>query len=115
MSKIEIDIYDIVEELNSNVKSDTYGNYPSELLNDSKFDKIKFVSVDESEESGGRWTVYRTEVFKAIDTDNKDSLIGYIKASWDHPATEMQEGQDTFLSFENVKPVEKTITITEWV
>jgi len=48
-----------------------------------------------------RWSLLKETVIKIGDR--------YIGISWDDPATECQDGQETNINFYEVKPVEKTI------
>ncbi len=80
---------------------------PSELYNSlAEFKCIEITSDGES-----RWSISKTAIWKVKD----DVETAYLAASWEAPATEMQEGQDTMLELYEVKPIEVMVTRYEAV
>ena len=71
--------------------------------------------VHEEFEDGGRWTNYRTRVYKVTEYDNNGEIdeVAYFSVWQEEPATEMQWGGDFSLTFSEVKPVEKTVIVYE--
>lgn len=70
-----------------------------ELLSDASV-------VHESFEDGGRWTNWKTEVFKL----EEDGEVAYFRIQEEVPATEIQEGGDYIWLFQEVVPYEITVT-----
>lgn len=105
---MDIRLKDIIEEINKNKKYDSYGCDICELVSDQTFDKFDFDEIHTESTEGSRWSIGKYVVTKITDKENKE-VVGYIESSWDHPATEMQEGQDTNLEVYEVVPKKKTI------
>lgn len=100
----------IIEEINKNKRYNSYGFDICELVSDETYRKFEFNEVHIETGEGSRWSINKYVVTKITDRET-NRVIGYIKSAWDHPATEMQEGQDTNLKVYEVFPKEVTTTI----
>jgi len=80
-----------------------------EILDAYKPDGYSTEVVEESFEDGGRWSNYRTQVYKV----EQSGVTAYFELWREVPATEMQEGQDCMWGFNEVLPVEKTVIVYE--
>lgn len=69
------------------------------------FTTYKVEKVDESFEDGGRWTNYRTKVYRITETDGS---VAYFSLWRELPATEIQDGGDFSYELEEVEPKEVT-------
>ncbi|WP_337102370.1 hypothetical protein [Paenibacillus sp. YIM B09110] len=65
--------------------------------------------VDEEYEDGGRWTNYRTKVYRVEEAGE----VAYFSLWRELPATEMQDGGD--FSYELTEVVPKEVTVIQYV
>lgn len=63
--------------------------------------------VDETFEDGGRWTNYRTTVWKI---EEESGSVAYFSLWRELPATEIQDGGDFSYELDEVVPREVTVT-----
>ncbi|MEC0328734.1 hypothetical protein P4H42_03735 [Paenibacillus macerans] len=66
--------------------------------------------VEETFEDGGRWSNYKTSVYRVEQSDGK---VAHFSIWREVPATEMQDGMDLELQIEEVVP--KEVTVIEYV
>lgn len=83
-----------IEEIKENIN-----DYSDEDLIEDTFEKIEVVRSTIIDRN--RWSLVKENIYRYKNW--------YIRARWNAPATEMQEGQDTNLEIEEVKPVKKEI------
>ncbi|MEK4360860.1 hypothetical protein NYE48_28025 [Paenibacillus sp. FSL M7-1455] len=62
--------------------------------------------VDEEFEDGGRWTNYKTNVYRV----EQDGQVAYFSIWREVPATECQDGGDFMVAIEEVVPEEVIVT-----
>ena len=81
-----------------------YCSYPEEPLYISarkvNIDTDKIKQMDSFSYEAGRWSIPKEEVYKIDDR--------YVSIGWSNPATEMQSGQPTDMTINEVEPVEVT-------
>lgn len=101
-----------IEKLRAEVGFDGY-DYNKVIMEDLmdayKPEGYEVEEVHEEFEDGGRWSNYRTTVYKVTEGDE----VAYFSVCREEPATEMQDGGDFSLSFYEVQPKEKTIIVYE--
>ncbi|MEI2280733.1 hypothetical protein [Paenibacillus polysaccharolyticus] len=61
------------------------------------------VNVESTFEDGGRWTNYKTDVYRVTQDDGQ---VAYFQIGREVPATEMQEGGDFSVTIDEVVPKE---------
>lgn len=83
-----------IEEIKENKNDYSNGYLVEELFPESE--RIKEEIIGSS-----RWSNTKIQIYKFKEM--------YLQVCWEEPATEMQEGQDTNLEIEEVKPVKKEI------
>lgn len=90
-----------------------YNEIIEDLIDSADFNNIEegysVKAVHKKYEDGGRWSNYKTTVFEV--TEGED--VAYFEVYQEVPATEMQDGGDFSTSFNEVRPVEKTIVVYE--
>ncbi|WP_068616517.1 hypothetical protein [Paenibacillus tuaregi] len=62
--------------------------------------------VDEEFEDGGRWTNFKTNVYRV---EQPDGQVSHFRICREVPATECQEGGDFCVSIDEVVPEEVTV------
>ena len=90
-------IYEVekkLEEIQENITNYSDGDLVQEI-----FEEANFVKEYYGEQS--RWSIQKIEIYEYKGM--------YIKAIWDEPATEIQEGQETNLSVYEVKAYKKEV------
>ncbi|BDR84909.1 AAA family ATPase [Clostridium tetani] len=75
------------------------GNYSKGYIAEDIFPEAKFIKEEIGEQS--RWSIQKTHIY--------DYKGIYFAVSWDDPATEMQDGQETYCTVFEVKPTRKEV------
>lgn len=73
------------------------------ILEPYKPEGYTVTNVESTFEDGGRWTNYKTEVYRVTQDDGK---VAYFRVDREVPATEMQDGGDFSVSIDEVVPKE---------
>lgn len=73
------------------------------VLDDYKPEGYTVTNVESTMEDGGRWTNYKTDVYRVTQDDGK---LAYFQVGREVPATEMQEGGDFSVTIDEVVPKE---------
>lgn len=101
---------EILASIRRNIEYDSRGCDLDELVSDELYDKYNFKEVYSDIVDKRRWVDAMFTVTKVTNKENETETF-YIGASWDCPATENQEGIDTYLKIYEVEPKE-VITIS---
>lgn len=98
----------VIEALENVLGDYAGGDWIDDYLPGDIYDSLrKFEHIDTEIGDTSRWSVSKTAIWLVEDDLEK----AYLAASWEAPATEIQEGQCTMLSLYEVKPKEVIKTI----
>lgn len=99
---------EILAELQKNIEYDTICVELAELITTDSYRKdYEWNEISSKIISENRWSNTKENVTEITHKESGESI--FIMATWDDPATEEQEGQDTLLKLDFAEPKEKTI------
>ena len=99
----------ILQEMQNNITDESYGDDVIELLETKElYTDYNYTVLEHGIYDQSRWSVEKYAITEV--TAKNGEHVMFIKSTWSAPATEMQEGQDTYLEiFEVVQREVATI------